>query len=76
MAINREALRKAAKKIYKEQVKGVPKKQRITFAQFFKQYKAQKSGKVDEINVINDDEEDFDFDGMINLDTLKDEENQ
>ena len=68
MGISRDSLRKEAKKVYKEKVKGVPKKQRIPFSQFFKQFKALKSGKIDDIDVHGNAEEDFDFEDMINTD--------
>lgn len=67
MGVSRESLRREAKKIYKEQVKGVPKKQRISFSQFFKRFKDSKSDKVDDIDV-HKEVEDFDFEDMINVD--------
>ena len=76
MGISRVSLRKEAKKIYKEKVKGVPKKQRIPFPEFFKQFKALKSGKIDDINVQDNTTEDFDFEDMINIDEDIEEENQ
>ena len=34
MSLERDALRKEAKAVYKEQTKGIPKNQRIPFSQF------------------------------------------
>ena len=67
MGISRDVLRKEAKKAYKDQTKNVPKRQRISFSQFFKQYKEFKFGKIDDVNIDNE-EEDFDFESIINID--------
>jgi len=45
---NRSALRAEAKRLYKEQIKGIPKRQRLPFAEFFKQYKALKLNKTNQ----------------------------
>lgn len=59
----RSGIRDAAKKLYKERTKNVPKKKRIAFADFFKQYKkhveAERRKKADK------KEDDFDFGDMI-----------
>jgi len=46
MGLGRDLLRAEAKKLYKEQVKGVPKKSRMPFADFYKQFKRMKAGKI------------------------------
>lgn len=71
----RANLRNAAKKLYKEQIKNVPKKQRVPFADFFKQYKKvirNKSHIPDktEQEIV----EDFDFDDLVNTITDDDVE--
>ena len=75
MKINRNALRAEAKKIYKQQVKGVPKKFRVPFATFFKQYREQKLKKQaepePEIESVNDD---FDFENIININEINDDD--
>ena len=75
MGINRASLRRKAKLVYKEKTKDVPKKQRITFAEFFKKFKTMKSDDIDNIDVHGDTEEDFNFEDMINTDEDT-EENQ
>lgn len=71
MSVNRDALRREAKKLYKEQTKGVPKKQRIPFAQFFKQYKRLRSGKIEQ-DVVPD--EDFNFEDLVNVNEISDDD--
>lgn len=66
MGLSRVVLRAEAKKLYKEQTKGVPRKQRVPFATFFKNYKELKSGKIKEAD-LPATEEDFDFESMINV---------
>lgn len=68
---SRAILREKAKKAYKEQIKGVPKKQRVPFAQFFKQFKDDKAGKAD--TQVEAEETDFDFDNIINVNEISDE---
>lgn len=65
----RSVLRVEAKKLYKEQTKGIPKRQRISFADFFKQYKGLKT-KNDDSNEINTMNEDFDFTDLINVNEI------
>jgi hypothetical protein len=74
--MNRASLRAEAKKLYKEQTKGIPKKQRLPFAQFFKQYRAIKLGKVDDVTQadIDAEETDFDFDNIINVNEISDDD--
>lgn len=75
---NRSKLRAEAKKIYKEQVKarGIPKRQRIPFSQFFKQYlELQKKQKqVQEPEAPVETNEDFDFENMVNMNEISDED--
>lgn len=63
--MKRDLLRNEAKKLYKEQTKGIPKKQRLPFAEFFKQYKILKVREGAEVNAENQ-EEDFDFGELVN----------
>ena len=66
MSLEREILRAKAKKAYKEQAKGVPKKSRMTFAQFFKDYKKTKPSQ--EETPAEAIQEDFDLEKVINVD--------
>lgn len=72
---SRNMLRYEAKKLYKEQIKaqGISKKNRMPFAKFFKQYvenqKRQKQVEPDE-----QVEEDFDFENMINVNEISDDD--
>lgn len=68
---SRNLVREKAKKIYKEQAKGVPKNKRITFAQFFKQYKAIQASPGEADPAV---EEDFDFDDMVNVTNISEPE--
>lgn len=70
----RDILRKEAKKIYKQQIKDVPKHQRMPFAQFFKNY--MKSLKQKPAIESEGNEEDFDFDDLINMNNLNEEETE
>ncbi len=74
MSLGREVLRKEAKKLYKEQTKNVPKKQRVPFPQFFKHYRDLKMGKVsEELPVdIGTTQEDFDLENMVNINEISD----
>jgi len=62
--MDRDSLRAAAKKVYKEKTKGIPKKQRVPFAQFFKQFKKSKQL---EKKVKPKIEEDFNFNDMVDI---------
>jgi hypothetical protein len=76
MGLSRNALRNEAKKLYKEQIKGVPKKQRVPFSVFFKKYKKLKnedSGEKPEV-VQNIEEEDFDIENIINVNEISDDD--
>lgn len=74
MSLGREILRKEAKKLYKEQTKNVPKKQRVPFPQFFKNYRDLKMGKVnEELPVdVGTTQEDFNIEDMVNINEISD----
>lgn len=79
MTINRAALRAEAKRLYKEQIKGVPKRQRLPFSEFFKRYRDMKFNKTDEPQLQESEEllntdivEDFDFENIINVNEIDD----
>ena len=75
---SRDGLRSVAKKIYKEQIKkqGIPKKQRMPFSafykQFVKQHKAMKNQTTEEAKPNTD--EDFDFSDMVNVNEITDDD--
>ena len=72
MALSREVLRQQAKKAYKEQTKSAPKRNRIPFSEFFKKYrKNKKDGQS--IDIQKPDTEDFDFEDLINVNEISDE---
>ena len=77
MSLSRDILRSKAKKIYKEQVKSVPKKQRLPFAKFYKQYiKMQRNPEQDEVAAAaapTPATEDFDFQDMVNVNAVSDD---
>lgn len=75
MSEKREALREKAKKVYKEEIKKLPKRQRPTFAMFFKHYVERlKHEKIFNPTI----KEDFNFEEIISVnqdtDTTKKEE--
>jgi len=72
MKTRRALARAEAKKLYKEQVKGVPKHKRVPFATFFKNYQKLKSRPVK--TELPDIPEDFDFDDMIQVNMLGEDE--
>jgi hypothetical protein len=69
MSLSRDLLRAEAKKLYKEQAKSVPKKQRMTFAQFFENYKKTKTHKPIEVSPAP--LEDFDLEQVVNINEQK-----
>jgi hypothetical protein len=71
--MKRDALRAAAKKLYKEQIKGVPKNQRMPFSQFFKQFKKSKTAE-EEVKQADASGEDFDFEDMVNVSKISDDD--
>ena len=73
MSLSREALRRKAKKVYKENTKNVPRGRRIPFAQFFKQYKAEQQALSSPI-VEEPDQEDFDFDSLVSVNDVGEED--
>ena len=64
----RNSLRARAKKAYREQIKGVPKRHRMPFAKFFKQYKGT------HLNAPSDIKDDFNFEDMINMNFIDSED--
>lgn len=64
MSLNRSALREKIKKIYKEEVKKLPKKQRPTFAMFLKHYEQQQRAQ----KIFNpENKEDFNFEELVSI---------
>lgn len=73
----RELFRQEAKKLYKEQVKKIPKKNRIPFADFYKKYKELKNNEHEhhhETDTPVSDTEDFDFENLVNVNEISDDE--
>ena len=69
MSANRDLFRQEARKVYKKNTKGVPKNRRITFAEFFKQYKKNKAAnKETDVPEIT---EDFDFGEMVSVNKVE-----
>ena len=73
-------LRNQAKRIYKEQIKKVPKKQRVPFAEFYKRFKDiqasqhnHEQGHTHE-HVEHEVTEDFNFEDLVNVNEISDEE--
>jgi hypothetical protein len=74
MGISREALRREAKKIYKENTKSIQKRNRIPFSEFFKKYRKMKNTeKTPEVEVPDVDPEDFDFENFVNVNQIDDD---
>jgi hypothetical protein len=70
MSLSRDVLRNKAKKVYKEQAKGVPSGQRIPFSKFYKQFiKMQRNsvGQDETAVAATPATEDFDFQDMVNV---------
>lgn len=75
MSIGREALRRAAKKVYKENVKDIPKRKRVPFSEFFKQYKtSKKTNEVPDVEMLEPESEDFDFENLVNVSEINDDD--
>ena len=71
----RDILRKKAKELYKQQAKGIPKKYRIPFADFFKTYVETIKNPKDTLgDDPAEDNEDFNFDELINMNELSDDD--
>lgn len=68
MSFGRDLLRAEAKKLYKEQVKNVPKKSRMPFAQFYKELKKIKLNKQQQETTAVPVVEDFDLENVVNVD--------
>lgn len=76
MGLSRDLLRAEAKRLYKEQVKGVPKRSRLPFAEFYKQFKRMKAGKTVEEEHdhthSHDTVEDFDLGQVAKINKVED----
>ena len=75
MSVGRNMMRDEIKRIYKERCKGVPRRQRMPFSEFYKQYKAAiASQTVEEPHDHEHDHEDkdFNFDDMVNRNEISD----
>lgn len=70
----RKMLRQEAKRIYKEKTKGVPAKNRIPFAEFFKRYKAAKQVKEPVEEPKEPETEDFEFEDLINVNDISEDD--
>ena len=77
MSLSRDILRSQAKKIYKEQAKSVPKRQRLPFAKFYKQFVKMQRNPVEQDEVAaaapTSTTEDFDFQDMVNVNAVSDD---
>ena len=69
MSFNRKVLREQAKKLYKQQVRGIKKNQRIPFSVFFERFM---KGQV----ARQTPTEDFNFDDMVNINNLEEVDEQ
>ncbi|MFA5024231.1 MAG: hypothetical protein WC523_04705 [Patescibacteria group bacterium] len=65
MGYERNLVREEAKRVYKEQAKKVPKKQRMPFSQFFKRYAEAKRAQLSK-DKEPDTVQDFDFGDLTN----------
>lgn len=67
--LGKQILKNEAKKIYKENTKNIPKKKRLPFSEFFKQYRKMKSQEAEQKQVVQPEAgaEDFNFDDMVNI---------
>ena len=64
MSEKRNALREKAKKVYKEEIKKLPKRQRPTFAMFFKRFEEQQKHN----EIFNPPpKEDFNFEEVVSV---------
>jgi len=71
---SRILLRKEAKRLYKEQTKSIPKKQRLAFSEFYKRYKKMKNTDVEPEQVEKQIDEDFNFENFINVNEINDDD--
>lgn len=74
MSLGREVMRKEAKKLYKEQTKNVPKRQRVPFSKFFKHYRDLKLGKETDVPDVEvaPANEDFNFEDLVKVNDISD----
>lgn len=75
MSFSRTTLRNQAKKLYKEQAKSVPKRNRLPFMKFYEQFIKLHDNPTttDETEVSG---EDFDIGDIINVNTVTDDDVQ
>jgi len=73
-SLAKQILKNEIKKIYKENTKNIPKRNRIPFSEFFKQYRKLKAGQHGPVNdemreheALPSIPEDFDFNEMVNV---------
>lgn len=75
MSLGREALRRRAKKIYKENVKNIPKRKRVPFSEFFKQFRSSPNlNDTPELELPEAESEDFDFENLVNVSEINDDD--
>lgn len=72
--VNRDALRRKAKKAYKEATKDIPKRRRIPFSQYFKEFKNSKTQDQIISSIPDNEAEDFDFEDFINVNEISDDD--
>jgi len=72
---SRDSIRIKAKKAYKDQIKGVPKRTRIPFSDFYKRYKEVLAAHATQSEPQSDKSapEDFDFESLVNLNEVSDD---
>ena len=75
MSLTRDALRREAKKLYKEQAKKIQRKNRMPFSRFFKRYVESKKIKGD-MEPKDPETEDFDFEDLININDISDDDKE
>jgi len=74
MSMGREALRREAKKLYKEQTKNIPRRNRVPFSQFFKQFrKLRNQDQTPEVEMPDLENEDFNFEDLVNINEVDDD---
>ena len=76
MSLSRDILRSQAKKIYKEQSKNVPKRQRLPFSKFYKQFVKMQRNPVEPETAVpapTPATDDFNFEDMVNVNAVSDD---
>ena len=75
MSLSREAMRRKAKKVYKENTKNIAKRKRVPFSQFFKQFKsAPNTDETPDLEMPEAESEDFDFENLVNVSEINDDD--